>query len=95
MNNMQNKGNTVIEVFVKPHSVKFGITVENGEIVIRCTEEPEKGKVNREIIKALSKTFHTDVELISGATSRQKRLLIKNVEKSEVEDTLQKLGDKS
>jgi hypothetical protein len=80
----------VIEVFVKPNSAKFGVTVEGDEIVVRCTEEPVKGKVNKELVKEFTKLFHTQVELVSGATSKQKKLLIKNLEKSEVERLLHK-----
>jgi uncharacterized protein YggU (UPF0235/DUF167 family) len=41
--------------------------------------------VNKEIVKAFSKLFHAKVEIVSGLTSKQKRLLIKGVAKSEVE----------
>jgi len=88
MNLKETKDGTVIEVFVKPKSVKFEVLLEGDEIVVRCTEEPVKGKVNKELLKALSKFFHTNVELVSGAASRQKRLLIKDTKKSEVEQLL-------
>jgi uncharacterized protein (TIGR00251 family) len=84
----ETKNGVVIEVFVKPKSAKFEVLLESGEVVIRCTEEPVKGKVNKELLKALSKFFHTDVELVSGTTSRQKRLLVKGMAKSEVERLL-------
>jgi uncharacterized protein (TIGR00251 family) len=86
----ETKDGVVIEVFVKPNSQKFGVTVEGDEIVVRCTEEPVKGKVNKELIKELTKLFCTQIELVSGATSKQKKLLIKNVEEKEVERILQK-----
>ena len=86
----ETKDGVVVEVFVKPNSQKFGITVEGDEIVVRCTEEPVKGKVNKELIKELTKFFHAQVELVSGATSKQKKLLIKNLGKSEVERLLHK-----
>jgi len=84
----ETKDGAILEVFVKPKSTKFEVTLEGDEVVVRCTEEPVKGKVNKELLKALSKLFHTNVELVSGATSRQKRLLLKNIEKSEVERIL-------
>jgi len=80
----ETKDGAILEVFVKPKSTKFEVTLEGDEVVVRCTEEPVKGKVNKELLKALSKLFHTNVELVSGATSRQKRLLLKDIEKSEV-----------
>jgi uncharacterized protein (TIGR00251 family) len=79
----------VIEVFVKPKSERFEVLIEGDEVVVRCTEEPVKSKVNKELLKALSKFFHTNVEMVSGATSRQKRLLIKNISKNQVETLLQ------
>jgi len=86
----ETKNGTVIEVFVKPKSAKFEVSLEGDEVIVRCTEEPVKGKVNKELLKALSKFFHTNVELVSGATSRQKRLLLKDIEKNEVERLLRK-----
>ena len=58
------------------------------EIVIYATEEPEKGKVNKEIIKELTKLFHSQVELVFGFTSREKKLLIKGMDKEEIKRIL-------
>ncbi|MFB3889124.1 MAG: DUF167 domain-containing protein [Candidatus Bathyarchaeia archaeon] len=85
----ETKDGTVIGIYVKPNSPKFEVTVEGDEVVVRSTEEPEKGKVNKEIVKQLSKLFHTQVELVSGVTSRQKRLLIKGGTRTEIERLLQ------
>lgn len=75
----------VIQVFVKPNAYRFDITADHGEIVVFCTEKPVKGKVNKELVKEISKLFHAKVEIVSGLTSKQKRLLITGVLKSEVE----------
>jgi uncharacterized protein len=91
----ETKDGVVVEVFVKPNSQKFGVTVEGDEIVVRCTEEPVKGKVNKELIKELTKLFRTQVELVSGATSKQKKLLIKTVERNQVERLLHNQSDKT
>ena len=84
----ETKDGTIIEVFVKPNSQKFEVSIEDDEIIVRCTEEPVKGKVNKEIMKELTKLFRTKVELVSGATSRQKQLLVKGIGKNEVERLL-------
>jgi uncharacterized protein (TIGR00251 family) len=62
----ETKDGIIIEVFVKPNQPRFRIEVDD-EIVVFSTEEPVKSKVNKEIIKQLSKLFHAKVELVSGA----------------------------
>jgi len=84
----ETKNGTIIEVFVKPNQPKFNIKIDSDEIVILCTEEPVKGKVNKELIKELSKLFHTQIEIVSGLTSKQKRLLIRNISKNQAEPLL-------
>jgi uncharacterized protein (TIGR00251 family) len=84
----ETKDGTIIEVYVKPNQPKFKITIDGDEILVHSTQEPVKNKVNRELIKEISKLFHTNVELVSGATSRQKKLLVKYVEEKEVERCL-------
>jgi uncharacterized protein (TIGR00251 family) len=84
----ETKDGVILEVFVKPNSQRFDIVVGDDEIVVFCTEQPVKGKVNKELVKEFSKLFHAKVELVSGLTSKQKRLLIKGVAKNEVEQLL-------
>jgi len=88
MNVKETENGALIEVFVKPNSKRFEITIDDGEIVVYCTEQPVKGKVNKELVKEFSKLFHAKVELVSGLTSKQKRLLITGIGKSEVEQLL-------
>jgi uncharacterized protein (TIGR00251 family) len=88
MNIKETEDGAVLEVFVKPNSRRFEITVDDGEIVVFCTEQPIKGKVNRELVKEFSKLFHAKVEVVSGLTYKQKRLLIVGVGKSRVEQLL-------
>jgi uncharacterized protein (TIGR00251 family) len=88
MNVSETKDGTVMEVFVKPNSAEFETVIDNDEILVFCTEEPVKGRVNKELVKEFSRLFHSKVEIVSGFTSKQKRLLIKSVGKSEVERLL-------
>jgi len=78
----------LIEVFVKPNSKEFKITIDEDELVVFCTEEPTKGKVNKELIKELGRLFRKNVELVSGFASRQKRLLVRNAKRSDLEEAL-------
>jgi uncharacterized protein (TIGR00251 family) len=84
----ETKDGTIIKVFVKPHSAKFETVIANDEILVFCTEDPVKGRVNKELVKEFSRLFHSKIEIVSGFTSKQKRLLIKGVGKSEVERLL-------
>jgi uncharacterized protein (TIGR00251 family) len=84
----ETKNGTVIEVFVKPNQPKFAVKVDDDEIILLCANEPVKGKVNKELVKELSKLFHAEIEIISGLTSRQKRLFLKNVSTAEAESLL-------
>ena len=78
----------IIEVSVKPRSREFKLVTEGDDIVLFCTEEPVRGRVNKEIIKELSRLFHNQVELVSGFSSKQKKLFVKGVTKNEVVDRL-------
>ena len=84
----ETKNGTIIEVFVKPNQPKFNIKIDSDEIIVFCTEEPVKGKVNKELVRELSRFFHAKIELVSGLTSRQKQLLIRDREKHQVERLL-------
>jgi uncharacterized protein (TIGR00251 family) len=78
----------VLEVYVKPDSKRFQVKLEGDEVVISCREAPVKGKVNRELVKEVSRLFKRNVELVSGFTSRHKRVLISNIEVAEVKRIL-------
>lgn len=82
------KQGVILEVYVKPGSKEFKIVAEGDEIIVFCREEPVRGKVNKELIKQLSRLFHKKVKLVSGFTSKQKKVLVKDAEKSEVEHAL-------
>jgi uncharacterized protein len=82
------KDGVILKIFVKPNSPKFSVEFDAEEIVIHATEEPVKGKVNKEIIKELTKLFHAEVELVFGATSKEKKLLIKGINRKEIERLL-------
>ncbi len=89
----QAQDGTSLKVFVKPNSLKFKIEFDGEEIVIYSTEEPVKGKVNREIVKKLSKMLSFEVEIISGLTSKQKVLFLKDAKKETVEAALRSIAN--
>ena len=91
----ETKDGIILTVFVKPNSPEFKIELDGNEIIVYSTEEPERGKVNKEIIKELSRLFKARVEIVSGFTSRQKQLLVKGMDKNQVEPILKSLIGKT
>jgi uncharacterized protein (TIGR00251 family) len=89
VNAFETKDGLILEVLVKPRCKTFRLVAEGDEITVFCRKEPVKGKVNKEITKELSKLFRKRVEIVSGFSSRQKKLLIRDAKKSDVEPVLQ------
>ena len=88
MKALETKDGLILDVYVKPKSKLSKVAVEGNELVIYCSEEPVDGKVNREIIKMLSKVFRQKVVLVAGFASKQKRLLVKGMTKNEADRIL-------
>jgi len=86
----ETKDGVFISIFVKPNSPKFKIELDGEKIVVYATEVPEKGKVNKEIIKELTRFFGVKVELASGATSKEKQFFLIGLTKQQVERSLSK-----
>jgi len=78
----------VLDVYVKPKSEKFRVELDEDELVVSCREAPVKRKVNRELVKKLSRLFNRRVEIASGFSSRKKKLLIRDIEAEEVNSIL-------
>jgi uncharacterized protein (TIGR00251 family) len=85
---VETKDGVLLDVHVKPRSGNFKALVEGDDIIVYCSEEPQGGRVNRELVKELSRLFHKKVEFVSGFASRDKRVLVRNAIKSEVEQAL-------
>ena len=67
----------IIDVIVRTNASKTEI-VERGDVYkVNVKALPEKGKANEEIIKLFSKLTGRDVKIISGKTSKRKRLRIR------------------
>ena len=84
----ETKDGVLLSIFVKTNSPKFKIELDGEEIVVYATEEPERGKVNKEILKEFSRLFHAEVTLAGGFTSKQKQLLVKGTDKQRIEKLL-------
>ena len=81
----QTENGTIIRIIVKPKSRKFEIKPEEEALLVFCRNVPEKGKVNKELVKELARLLKRQVEIVSGFTSREKIILVKNTKPEELE----------
>jgi hypothetical protein len=81
----------LIKVTVKPKANNFKIEQEENNLLVHCRSLPEKGKVNKELMKELSKLFGHEVFIVSGLTSKEKIILIKGAKSEELRLLLSKL----
>lgn len=87
----ETKDGCIVEVSVKPRSKEFRIVLDVDDVVVYSREEPVNGRVNKELIKEFQKLFKKRVELITGYSSKQKKLFVKGASKKEVEDRLKQV----
>jgi uncharacterized protein (TIGR00251 family) len=80
----------ILNIHVKPKSKKFKID-NNDILTLFCRETPVKGKVNKELIKELSKIFKKEIIILSGFRSIRKRIFVVGTNLVEVEKILSKL----
>jgi len=73
----------VVSVKVQPNASKERVVGEHADqLKIAVTVAPEKGKANKAVIKVLSKLLgvkSSDIEILSGETSRDKKVFIRNI----------------
>jgi hypothetical protein len=87
----------VLPVRAQPGARKTGVLGEQaGALKVAVTAPPEDGRANKALVEALREALgvkRSHVELLSGATSRDKRFLIRGLKKAEVEGLLALLLD--
>jgi uncharacterized protein len=70
----------ILPVHAQPRARKAGILGEHaGTLKVAVTAPPEEGRANKALAELLAKTLgfkRSQVELLSGETSREKRFLI-------------------
>jgi hypothetical protein len=84
----QTSEGVILYVHIKPNSKEFQLKLSEDMLIVSCREAPVKGKVNKELLKQLSRIFSRKVELLSGFTSRQKKLLVSGITEEEVNKIL-------
>ena len=89
INVTENDSGIIIPVKVQPNANKERIIGEyNGQLKIAVAAPPEKGKANKAIIKLLAEKLNTKVsciKIISGKTSREKRLFIEGASATDIQ----------
>jgi len=85
-------GDLIFDVRVVPRSSRSGIVGEHdGALKVRIASPPVDGAANAELIKLLAKKFgvaKSDVEIISGETSKSKRIKIANLSQLRFEELI-------
>jgi len=84
----QTSKGVILDVHIKPNSKEFQLKLDEDMLIVSCREAPVKGKVNKELLKQLSRLFSRKVELVSGFTSRQKKLLVNDITGEEINKIL-------
>jgi hypothetical protein len=86
---------TILPVRAQPGARRNEIRGEqDGMLKVCVTQSPEKGKANKAVIELMAKSLglrKSQIELLSGETSHQKRLLIRSITPEEL---AQKLAEK-
>jgi len=68
---------------------------QDGMLKVSVTQSPEKGKANKAIVELLAKSLglkKSQLELLSGETSHQKRFLVRGVTPTELAAKISGLG---
>lgn len=89
-------GGVILPVHAQPGARKNAITgVHAGRLKVAVTQAPEKGKANKALIDVLSELLQlkrSQITLLSGETSSQKKFLIAGVEAGWLLERLEALG---
>ncbi len=82
----------VLPVRAQPNARKPGVQGEQaGSLKVAVTAPPEDGRANKALLEVLREVLglkRSQVELLSGETSREKRFLIRGVGRDELQGRL-------
>lgn len=91
INFIEKDAGIIFTVRVVPRAAKSEVIGEHdGDLKVRIASPPVDGAANEEIIKLLAKTFGVSrgrVEILSGQTSKTKRVKISGLSRSDFQDT--------
>jgi len=85
---------TILPVRAQPGARRNEIRgVQSGMLKVCVTQSPEKGKANKALVELLSKTLglkKSQIELIAGETSHQKRFLVRGINLEELASRIER-----
>lgn len=90
------KDGLLINLKISPNASKNAIIKDSEILKIKVTAQPIDGKANKALIEFLSKIFKvpkTYFEIIRGETSKEKCVLIKNIDETKVNEIKQIIQD--
>jgi uncharacterized protein (TIGR00251 family) len=91
---VQDDGTVVLRVAVSPGAGRSAVVGRHGDALkVRVGAPPERGRANEAVVQLVATTLGAkpkDVTLVSGETSRTKRVAVRGVE---VDDVRRRLDD--
>ena len=83
---------TILPVRAQPGARRNEIRgLQDGALKVCVTQAPEKGKANKAIVEVLAKWLgvrKSQIELISGETASQKKLLVRAITQNDLADRI-------
>jgi uncharacterized protein (TIGR00251 family) len=85
-------GGVIIDLQVTPGARKTSISYDStlGRLKVKVRAPADKGKANSAVLEALKEVFGR-CDLVSGALSHKKTVLVRNGKLSEIEDLIKKM----
>lgn len=83
----------IVDVKVKPGSKTNSLGFFDGILSVHIKERPVKNKANLALLKYLKTVFGKEVEIISGFSSRNKKIMIRNLKRDEYQSIIKKYLD--
>jgi len=89
---MPASGGSVLRIHVRPGASRAGLAgLHGGALALRVGARPVEGAANREVLTVLARALDlrsADLELTSGATGRDKRVLVRGLSPAAVRAAL-------
>ncbi len=89
-------GEALVTVRVHAGARRRGVRVVDGVVRVEVTAPPEKGRANRAVVEELARALgvrRSALELVAGATARDKRIRIRGMSPDELQRRLRALAD--